>query len=70
MYSETHRPHVSYLIVLVGGVVLEEDNALAVQTPVVSLSLLGGQGGLEVGGSRDGGKGWMGTGGEMGVDTR
>lgn len=30
----------SYLVVFVGGVVLEKDDALAVQTPVVPLSLL------------------------------
>lgn len=29
-----------YLVVFVGGVVLEKDDALAVQTPVVPLSLL------------------------------
>ena len=32
----------SYLVVFVGGVVLEQDDALTVQTPVVPLSLLGG----------------------------
>lgn len=30
-----------YLVVFVGGVVLEEYDALAVQTPIVPLSLLG-----------------------------
>lgn len=31
----------NYLVVFVGGVVLEKDDALTVQTPVVPLSLLG-----------------------------
>lgn len=31
----------SYLVVFVGGVVLEKDDALTVQTPVVPLSLWG-----------------------------
>ena len=35
-----------YLVVFVGGVVLEKDDALTVQTPVVPLSLLVGWDGV------------------------
>lgn len=46
---------IQYLVVLVGGVVLEQDDALAIQTPVVPLSLWGcrrSRRGQEVKGSR------------------
>lgn len=33
--------HNSYLVVFIGGVIMEKDDAFAVQAPVVSLPLLG-----------------------------
>ena len=36
----------TYLVVLVGGVILEEDDALAVETPVVPLPLWGERSGV------------------------
>lgn len=44
----------SYLVIFVGGVVLEEDDALTVQAPVVSLPLFGSGRGREVKGQRSG----------------
>lgn len=62
----SHEANYIYLVVFVGGVVLEKDDALTVQTPVVPLSLLGlgwmgsqqRQGRTLKGGEKTEGKGW------------
>lgn len=41
IHKHTSRISNTYLVVFVGGVVLEQDDALAVQAPVVPLSLSG-----------------------------
>lgn len=58
-----HGENYIYLVVFVGGVVLEKDDALTVQTPVVPLSLLGsGWMGWDIKGWRENRGGGMGQG--------